>query len=185
MHGPFASQSTPSFHTLTQSTLVPGTDMTEASDADKDVPPVFCLKKHGNKKLLTPFRRDDLLEGYPSCSAADLTLPQLRRSRLDAANIDWERSSLVGGGRDGYVWKVWFGEDGPYALKVVSRVTHAHPEAPWAPYLTCPDLSSVLGRRTERLRQLFCPSERMPERRHFTNYRDADGTSYIPNVSLR
>ncbi|SPO02451.1 uncharacterized protein DNG_05124 [Cephalotrichum gorgonifer] len=62
--------------------------------------------------------RNMINKGDASCTAADFRLPRLRRSRFDAADINWERSSLVGGGRDGYVWKVWFGEDGPYALKV-------------------------------------------------------------------
>jgi hypothetical protein len=65
-----------------------------------------------------------LLEGEPSCFAADFKLPQLRRCPFDPATIDWNRSIPVGGGLDGYVWKVWFGQDGPYALKVVRSVAY-------------------------------------------------------------
>lgn len=85
-------------------------------------------KRHVNKKqavkVKVAFRRDDLLEGEPSCFAADFKLPRLRRCPLDPATIDWSISSCIGGGRDGYVWKVWFGDDGPYALKVVSSVAY-------------------------------------------------------------
>ncbi|KAI8722334.1 hypothetical protein NCS52_00377000 [Fusarium sp. LHS14.1] len=65
-----------------------------------------------------PFRDDELMEGPPSCSAEDFDLPRLRRCPLDLADIDWESSSRLGGGLDGYVWKVWFKGDGPFVLKV-------------------------------------------------------------------
>ncbi|KAF5621355.1 uncharacterized protein FTJAE_11326 [Fusarium tjaetaba] len=63
------------------------------------------------------FRDDMLMSSPPSCSAADFKRPHLRRCLFNTANIDWSRSSRVGGGLDGYIWKVWFGADGPYALK--------------------------------------------------------------------
>ena len=112
--------------------------MAEASNQDdgqrvrvvlEKPPPVPHQKNYSSKKrealINRPFCCDDLLEGDPSCSKANFSRPQLRKCCFNATDIDWKRSSLVGGGRDGYVWKVWFGEDGPYALKVVS----------WAP--TC------------------------------------------------
>ncbi|KAM6535425.1 hypothetical protein FALCPG4_004989 [Fusarium falciforme] len=58
------------------------------------------------------------MEGPPGCSAADFDVPRLRRCPFDLANIDWKASSRLGGGLDGYVWKVWFKGDGPFVLKV-------------------------------------------------------------------
>ena len=82
------------------------------------------VDKRREATIKIPFRRDEMMEGDPSCSAADLLMPRLRRSTFDAAQIDWNRLSLLGAGRDGCVWKVWFGDDGPYALKVVSRIIY-------------------------------------------------------------
>lgn len=67
-----------------------------------------------------PFRNDQCMAGPPSCSASDFKTPRLRRCPFDLTTINWNSSSRLGGGLDGYVWKVWFGADGPYALKVVS-----------------------------------------------------------------
>ncbi|KAM4059829.1 hypothetical protein HRG_002547 [Hirsutella rhossiliensis] len=44
--------------------------------------------------------------------------PQLRRCQFNLSQVDWERAVRIGGGLDGYVWKVHFGSEGPYALKV-------------------------------------------------------------------
>jgi hypothetical protein len=68
-----------------------------------------------------PFRDDELMEGPHSCSAADFDMPCLRRCPFNLADIDWESSSRLGGGLDGYVWKVWFKGDEPFVLKVVSE----------------------------------------------------------------
>lgn len=56
----------------------------------------------------TPFRDDALMDGPPACTAADFELPRLRRCPLDE-------------GLDGCVWKVWFGDAGPFVLKLVGR----------------------------------------------------------------
>ncbi|OAA63272.1 hypothetical protein SPI_03435 [Niveomyces insectorum RCEF 264] len=56
------------------------------------------------------------MEGPPNCGAADLRKPRLRKCAFDANNISWlER---LGGGRDGYCWKVRFGDEGPFVLKM-------------------------------------------------------------------
>ena len=107
--------------------------MAEASNEDEgrmvvlEKPsPVPHRKNYSSKKrealINRPFCWDDQLEGDPSCSKTDFSCPRLRKCSFSATNIDWKRSSLIGGGRDGYVWKVWFGEDGPYALKVASQI---------------------------------------------------------------
>lgn len=72
-----------------------------------------------------PYLDDKLLDGAPSCSAADFKTPRLRKCPFDLTTIDWNFSSRIDGGLDGYLWKVWFGEDGPYVLKVVSNYTTA------------------------------------------------------------
>ncbi|KAH8677055.1 hypothetical protein BGZ61DRAFT_74068 [Ilyonectria robusta] len=54
----------------------------------------------------------------PGYSAEDFETPQLRRCPFDPATIDWTYSSRIDGGLDGYIWRVWFGADSPYVLKV-------------------------------------------------------------------
>jgi hypothetical protein len=68
----------------------------------------------------TPFRDDALLVGPPSCTAADFKLPRLRRCPFDVDSLIWD--AALGGGLDGCVWKVRFGDEGPFILKVVSGV---------------------------------------------------------------
>ncbi|KIH87517.1 hypothetical protein SPBR_05108 [Sporothrix brasiliensis 5110] len=54
--------------------------------------------------------------GLPRCDLDDLGKPQLRKCPFDIDSISWlER---LGGGRDGYCWKVKFGDKGPFALKL-------------------------------------------------------------------
>jgi len=80
------------------------------------------INKQQARKVKVAFRCDDLLEGSPSLLVADFNLPRLRQCPLDPSTINWSLSSPIGGGRDGYVWKVWFGENGPYAFKMVSLI---------------------------------------------------------------
>ncbi|KAK1762574.1 hypothetical protein QBC33DRAFT_481372 [Phialemonium atrogriseum] len=65
-----------------------------------------------------PFLDNKWMDGPPSCSEADFKTPRLRQCAFDIATINWKSSACIDGGLDGYLWKVWFGEDGPYVLKV-------------------------------------------------------------------
>ncbi|KAJ3461568.1 hypothetical protein MRS44_010121 [Fusarium solani] len=56
----------------------------------------------------------------PSCTEQDFKLPHLRRCTFDFSTIVWELK--LGGGLDGYVWKVWLGETGPFALNVNASI---------------------------------------------------------------
>lgn len=67
----------------------------------------------------TPFRDDALMDGPPACTAADFELPRLRRCPLDVGGLVW--GPRLGEGLDGCVWKVWFGDAGPFVLKLVGR----------------------------------------------------------------
>ncbi|ERS98797.1 uncharacterized protein SPSK_04307 [Sporothrix schenckii 1099-18] len=53
-----------------------------------------------------------------SFTMADLKTPKLRRCTFDVDTIDWRRARLLGAGLDGAVWRVFFGDKGPYALKL-------------------------------------------------------------------
>lgn len=64
------------------------------------------------------FRDDSLMLGPPSLTAADFKTLRLRRCRFDLATVSWE--ARIDGELDGYVWKVRFGDEGPFILKVVS-----------------------------------------------------------------
>lgn len=68
---------------------------------------------------------DDIpLEDKPCCSKAAFERPRLRKCPHDLSTVDWEKAVPLGGGLDGYVWKVYFGTNGPFALKVVSWLCH-------------------------------------------------------------
>lgn len=70
-------------------------------------------------KKMKPFRVEEPLVGPPSsCTWESFRDPRLRKCPFDMASIRWSRR--LGGGIDGYVWKVYFGQEGPFALKVVS-----------------------------------------------------------------
>ncbi|KAH7113097.1 hypothetical protein EDB81DRAFT_862637 [Dactylonectria macrodidyma] len=68
------------------------------------------------KAMQVPFLDEKPMSGPPRCTAQDFDLPHLRRCIFDPNTMTWE--DKLGGGLDGYVWKVWFGERGPFALKV-------------------------------------------------------------------
>lgn len=70
--------------------------------------------------MKVPFCDDELMMGPPDCSLAAFKKPLLRQCPFDLATISW-KAHLGGGGVDGYVWRVKFGDGGPFALKVVSR----------------------------------------------------------------
>jgi hypothetical protein len=65
-----------------------------------------------------PFLDDEYMKGPPRFRGRDFNHPRLRRCSFDPKTLVFE--SRLGGGADGYVWKVKFGEEGPFALKVVS-----------------------------------------------------------------
>lgn len=68
------------------------------------------------------FLDDRILDGPPSYSKSDFEKPRLRKCRFNVDDIDWEASTPLGGGLDGYSWKVFFGKEGPYVLKMVSSL---------------------------------------------------------------
>ena len=70
--------------------------------------------------MQVPFLDDTRMSGPPFCTAENFALPRLRQCTFDPSTIVWE--DKLGGGLDGYVWKVCFGEIGPFVLKVVSAV---------------------------------------------------------------
>ncbi|SCN82870.1 uncharacterized protein FFB20_10519 [Fusarium fujikuroi] len=79
---------------------------------------IRVLEKAQTRAATVAFCDDILISSPPSCPAADFKRPRLRRCLFDPTTIDWSHSTRVGGGLDGYIWKVWFGADGPYALNV-------------------------------------------------------------------
>ncbi len=95
--------------------------------------------------------------GPPSCTAADFKKPRLRRCPFDPADLRFE--ARLGGGLDGYVWKVYFGDEGLFALKVVRRV----PAGPTADLLTLhfPGSFGTTNRPSLRITTLLSASVRM------------------------
>ncbi len=72
--------------------------------------------------LQVPFQDSELMDGPPRCTEADFEMPRLRKGPVDLATIQWEKR--IGEGLDGCVWKVFFGGNGPYILKVVSVIEY-------------------------------------------------------------
>ncbi|RSL69127.1 hypothetical protein CEP51_012390 [Fusarium floridanum] len=81
------------------------------------------------------FLDDQILDGLPNYSKSDFENPRLRQCHFDIANIDWEASRHIGGGLDGYSWMVFFGEEGPYVLKMFWDLEH--PKHYFAPEREC------------------------------------------------
>ncbi|KAL7948141.1 hypothetical protein V8C42DRAFT_363564 [Trichoderma barbatum] len=63
-----------------------------------------------------PSRTDEYLIGAPSYTLEAFKTPRLRQCPFDPESMSWE--AQIDGGLDGYVWKVKFGHQGPFALKV-------------------------------------------------------------------
>lgn len=70
------------------------------------------------RAMSTIFLNEKLMKGPPRFREADLKDPRLRHCAFDPETIIFE--SRIGGGKDGYVWRVKFGDEGPFVLKVVS-----------------------------------------------------------------
>ncbi|KAM0259249.1 hypothetical protein ACHAQJ_003454 [Trichoderma viride] len=68
------------------------------------------------RAMSTIFLNEQPMRGPPRFRRADLKDPRLRHCDFDPETIVFE--SRIGGGDDGYVWKVNFGNEGPFALKV-------------------------------------------------------------------
>ncbi|KAK3304882.1 uncharacterized protein B0T15DRAFT_537918 [Chaetomium strumarium] len=77
----------------------------------------------------TPFRDDAPMVGPPGTTAADFEMPRLRRCPFNLDSMVWE--ACVGGGVDGYVWKVRFGAQGPFVWKVVTGTKSPWPKRNW------------------------------------------------------
>lgn len=63
-----------------------------------------------------PFYSQDLLIGPPTRTWKDFQHPRLRRCPIDLEDMIWDQP--LGGGLDGYCWKVTV-DDQPYVLKMV------------------------------------------------------------------
>ncbi|KAK3945400.1 hypothetical protein QBC46DRAFT_372129 [Diplogelasinospora grovesii] len=66
-----------------------------------------------------PFKDDTLMsDDPPSCAWADFETPRLRKCPFDLSTVSWKKAKLLGYGMDGCVWRVNFGDQGPFAIKV-------------------------------------------------------------------
>lgn len=76
-----------------------------------------AMRKRREAQNSIPFRDSTLMLGPPGLSIKDFRTPRLRQCPFDMASIKWGR--ILGYGIEGCVWKVYFEDEGPYALKVV------------------------------------------------------------------
>ncbi|KAL8416323.1 hypothetical protein RB596_006762 [Gaeumannomyces avenae] len=63
-----------------------------------------------------PFHTEKPMSGPPRYSWDDLRKPLLRKSPFEVKDLRWLKS--LGGGMDGCCWKVAFGDQGPFVLKI-------------------------------------------------------------------
>lgn len=80
-----------------------------------------ALQKRRLQLQTVPFLDDTIMDenSPPSCRVADFKVPRLRKCGFNVDSIDWARAEVLGAGLDGFVWRVNFGNNGPYALKMV------------------------------------------------------------------
>ncbi|QYS93446.1 hypothetical protein H0G86_000821 [Trichoderma simmonsii] len=76
----------------------------------------YAAERRRLKAMSKPFINDEFMEGRPRFRGSDYRQPRLRRSTFDPKTLVFE--SRLGGGDDGFVWKVRFDNEGPFALKV-------------------------------------------------------------------
>ena len=83
-----------------------------------------------------PFKDDSPMDdSAPNCSLKDFKQPRLRKCVFDIETLrivdrinpkstvpGWVSTEGLDGGLDGYNWKVYFGDEGPFVLKVVSLI---------------------------------------------------------------
>ncbi|KLU91024.1 hypothetical protein MAPG_09549 [Magnaporthiopsis poae ATCC 64411] len=70
----------------------------------------------GTKRVPRPFHTDEPMIGPPNYAFDSLRRPRLRKSLFEIEDIRWLQH--LGGGIDGYCWKVAFGDKGPYVVKM-------------------------------------------------------------------
>lgn len=87
-------------------------------------PPIdrYAAERRRLKAMSKPFLNDELMQGPPRFRGEDLRQPRLRRCTFDPKTIEFE--CRLGGGDDGFVWKVRINGLGPFALKVVSHYSY-------------------------------------------------------------
>ncbi|EPE04332.1 hypothetical protein F503_01336 [Ophiostoma piceae UAMH 11346] len=67
-----------------------------------------------------PCMDDELMDvtTTPPVTVRNLAVPRLRKCPFDLNTIDWQRARNLGAGTDGCVYRVYFGDQGPFALKL-------------------------------------------------------------------
>ncbi|KAI0550180.1 hypothetical protein F4679DRAFT_544228 [Xylaria curta] len=82
-------------------------------------PSVLYRKSVARKQVLqVDFRSNQLMQGPPNHTTEDFEQPRLRKCPFLLDTIKWESVTKLGDGYDGSVWKVKFGNEGTFVLKV-------------------------------------------------------------------
>ncbi|KAI0902734.1 hypothetical protein F4823DRAFT_621036 [Ustulina deusta] len=75
-------------------------------------------RHHRQEEVDAPFRSNEPMQGPPSRTAEDFKQPLLRKCTFSLDTVEWGSAEWLGDGYNGSVWKVAFGNSGPFALKV-------------------------------------------------------------------
>ena len=95
-------------------------------------PPGFRYSRERVRLQSMPFLSNTIMSGPAGCKVEDFRRPRLRKCPFDLKSISWKDAKVLGYGVDGWVWRVNFGDRGPFALKLVSLIfgrigqPHAH-----------------------------------------------------------
>lgn len=96
----------------------------KAKDAKMD-PRIDALSRRHRWHLFRQYKcmSDELMDvdavTSPPVTVRNLAVPRLRKCPFDIDTIDWRRARKLGQGADGCVYRVCFGDRGPFALKLV------------------------------------------------------------------
>ncbi|KLU91897.1 hypothetical protein MAPG_10846 [Magnaporthiopsis poae ATCC 64411] len=82
-----------------------------------------------------PFTTDEPMSGPAPYSWADLKKPLLRKCPFELKDIRWLKH--LGGGMDGYCWKVAFGDQGPFVVKMFWDHEPEENMNPWSAQREC------------------------------------------------
>ncbi|KAJ4314845.1 hypothetical protein N0V84_008676 [Fusarium piperis] len=136
------------------------------------------------RAMQMPFLDDKPMDGPPSCTERDFRRPHLRQCTFDFSTIIWGRK--LGGGLDGCVWKVWFGDTGPFALKVFWDTEPPDFYHYYAPQRECQNaailqmLEAAIAKAPKPIRVLADPRDKLEARHNLFWFSDEAHSESFP-----
>ncbi|KAB5536038.1 hypothetical protein GE09DRAFT_971703 [Coniochaeta sp. 2T2.1] len=92
--------------------------LSNTTSASQRRPPYFGPSPKQLQLQSRRFLDETLMDGPAGCKLSDFARPRLRKCPFDIRSIAWKDAKVLGSGLDGWVWRVNFGDQGPFALKL-------------------------------------------------------------------